>query len=124
MYSLLHGHGVLGRVAVAEERLVERLDAHRLLRLHVALAHGRRRDGVASESIHKLLVVDVPVAVAIAREDELIELGVFNRDVPQVERTGDLVLVERAERSMSTYWKALNMSLKRLFIASDAILVN
>ena len=81
---------------MTEEGLVERLHAHRLLRLHAALAHRNRCDGVTSKGVDELLVVDLPVAVVVADGDQLSELGIIHRNVPHIQRAGELLLVHRA----------------------------
>ena len=73
-----------------------RVDTHRLLRLHAALAHGSRRDGAASELVDELLVAHTAIVVLVARLHQAVEEVIGDGHVPHVERTRDLLLGEAA----------------------------
>ena len=81
---------------MAEELLVEVSHAHRLHRLHAALALGCERDRVPRHRVDKLLVRDLPVAVGVTIFDELAQPLTRDRDVPQVEGARNLLLAEQA----------------------------
>ena len=60
--------------------LLKLVDAHRLSGLHVALAHRRLRHRVPRERVDELLVVNVSVAIVVARRDQPTERRIVDAD--------------------------------------------
>ena len=73
-----------------------RVDAHRLLRLHAALAHRGVRDGAARKLVNELLVAHATVAVRVAVAEDQVELPGRDRNVPHVEGAVDLIARQAA----------------------------